>query len=440
MTPRLVLVALLFIVAIPTGRSVAQGEIQQAEYAARRSRLVALLDSTSVVVLKAVEPRVRSNDVLYPYRQESNIYYLCGQEDPGTFLLLSGRPITIDGTRAHVLLFKPGIVSSAFIQKTDSSGDALLLSASQFPATLNIAVGNAKTVYLSAPDAKFINDWLNERPLFLERDSRKLFEEHHPGLKVKNASPFIARLREIKSPAEIAMIRKAIAATGAGLNRVMVACKPGLMEYELQADVEYEMLRHGARAIGFPSIVGSGPNSLIPHYDANTRRLMPGDLVVLDVGAEYQYYSADITRTLPVSGKYTPEQRAVYLAVLKAQRETIQIIRAGLPWKEIDKKARESIGGSGYGRYTLHGVTHHLGLDTHDAGSFDTLRAGMVITVEPGIYIPANDTALAPGFRGFGIRIEDDVLVTSSGCTVLSTDIPKDPDQIERVMNHEPKR
>ena len=394
---RLLFLLVIFLLAISQSMAWALGDILASEYAARRSRLIALLDTSSFLVLKGAEPRVRSNDVNYPYRQESNLLYLCGTDKPEAIVLLSARPVPIDGKTTQVVLFKARRGTGKTTEH-DTLNDGCILDPNRFKAVLAMLAGTSTTMYVSAPDVKFVNDWLNDRPLFFERDSRKLFEERHPGLKVKNATPLIARLREIKSPAEVGVIEKAIVATGAGLERVIRSCKPGMMEYELQADVEYEMVRRGARATGFPSIVGSGENSLNPHYEENSRRMAAGELVVVDVGAEYENYSADITRTLPVAGKFTPEQRAVYQAVLKAQRETIAIIRAGLPWKAIDKKARESISASGYGKYILHGVTHHLGIDTHDVGSFDTLRAGMVIVVEPGIYIPADDTTLAKGF------------------------------------------
>jgi Xaa-Pro aminopeptidase len=159
-----------------------------------------------------------------------------------------------------------------------------------------------------------------------------------------------------------------------------------------------------------------------------------GDVVVLDVGAEYDGYAADVTRTLPVSGSFTEAERKVYSTVLRAQEETIRLIRPGVHWSALEAKAREVLSAGGFGRYMPHGVSHHVGIDVHDAGSYDTLKAGMVITVEPGIYVPGTDTALAPAFRGFGVRIEDDVLVTRDGSEVLSSGIPKDIETIEKLV------
>ena len=162
--------------------------------------------------------------------------------------------------------------------------------------------------------------------------------------------------------------------------------------------------------------------------------MQAGEVVVMDVGAEYEGYAADITRTIPVSGRFSKEQGEVYAVVLRAQQEVFKIIKSGLKWADLDRKAKEVIGGAGFGKFFTHSVSHHLGLDAHDAGTLDTLRTGMVITVEPGIYIPEVDTTVRVPYRGFGIRIEDDVLVGENGCTVLSKNIPREPAEIERLV------
>jgi Xaa-Pro aminopeptidase len=270
--------------------------------------------------------------------------------------------------------------------------------------------------------------------VFFDRDVRKTFEQSFPGTKIRNAGALLGPMRGIKSSEEVAMIRTAIRITGDGLARVMRACRPGMREYELQAEIEYEMTRQGSAGPAYPSIVGSGKNALDFHYELNQRETRAGEVVVMDVGAEYAGYSADITRTIPVSGHFSREQAEVYDLVLKAQANIIAAIRPGMLWRELDAKEHEVYDPAGFGRYTGHGVSHHLGVDTHDAGKMDTLRAGMVITVEPGLYIPENDTTRAPGYRGIGVRIEDDVLVTENGCEVLSRGIPKQRKEIEAIM------
>jgi len=280
---------------------------------------------------------------------------------------------------------------------------------------------------------------MNNRPMFLERDARKELEKKYPSLKVKGPNALLGRLRAIKSPAEIDQIRRSIAATGEGIAGAMSACRPGAKEYELQAAIEYAMLRRGASAPAFSSIIGSGPNSLILHYEHNRRTMNAGDVVVMDVGAEIEGYAADVTRTIPVSGTFTPEQKKVYDVVLRAQEAIIRVIRPGAAWSELDRAARGVIDAAGFGKYWRHSVSHHLGIDVHDVGPMDTLRAGMVVTMEPGIYIPVSDTTMAPGFRGVGIRIEDDALVTAGGCTVLSEGIPKTIADVERGMKKRKK-
>jgi Xaa-Pro aminopeptidase len=406
--------------------------IPEAEYRQRRERLAELLDTSSAVVLRAAEPRQRSNDVNYRYRQESNFFYLTGIDEPNVILLIIPRGLTVAGKGVSRMLFVPSDYAGA--RSAEFFADGMVTDAARFRELFEAALPHLRTLYVSAPDIRFVNDWLNDRRLFLDRESRKELEQRHPDLKVKNAGPMVTRLREVKSASEIALIREAIRITGDGLRRAMGECREGAYEYELQAAVEYEMTRQGAGYQSFPSIIGSGPNSLVPHYDENRRQLKDGEVVVMDVGAEYAGYAADITRTIPVSGRFLKEQREVYAAVLKAQGAVIAAIRPGVRWAELQKAATASLAAAGFGKYLTHGVSHHVGLDVHDPGSMDTLKAGMVITVEPGAYIPVDDSLLAPGYRGFGVRIEDDVLVEKDGATVLSKDIPRDIDAIEAIV------
>jgi Xaa-Pro aminopeptidase len=244
----------------------------------------------------------------------------------------------------------------------------------------------------------------------------------------------ISTLRVIKSPAEIELTREAIKMTGDGIRSAMKACKDGAWEYEVQAAIEFEMTRQGSEARAFSCIIGSGENSLVLHYNKNRCRMKKGDVVVMDVGAQYKGYAADITRTLPVSGKFTKEQKEIYNIVLEAQEEAIKMIRPGITTRELDNRATAVISKAGYRNYIQHGITHPVGLDVHDVSSGDTLAEGMIITIEPGLYIPVNDEKLSSGYHGFGIRIEDDILVTQDGYEVLSADIPKDADDIEKLM------
>ena len=220
----------------------------------------------------------------------------------------------------------------------------------------------------------------------------------------------------------------------ASLRDALAKIRPGMMEYELEAEIEYGFRRRGAERVGFPSIVGAGVNSTFLHYDRSRGRLEPGDLVVMDVGAEYGYYSADITRTAPVSGRFTPRQRALYDLVLATQQAAIDSARPGVTVGDLNRIARaymQAHSGSLCGevtcdRYWPHGLSHWLGMDVHDVGDYGTpLVPGMVLTIEPGIYIPA---------ERIGIRIEDDILVTDGAAEVLSAGAPRTADEIEAAM------
>ena len=401
--------------------------------AARRRQALELMDSSSAVLLRAADRAMRSNDAPYPYRQESNMLYLTGIEDPGLVLLLAKRGVPVDGERVCAVIFAPGAIITEVRSEVADPG-LVVLDVRELQTVLARCLPELSKLYLSAPNVAFVNDWVNGKSLFLDRDARKALESRYPGLTVKTASTFLSPLRVLKSPEEIENIRTAIRLTGDGLQRAMNVCAPARYEYELQAAVEFEMTRQGASAPAFPSIIGSGPNSLIPHYEKNRRKMQAGELVVMDVGAEFGGYAADITRTIPVSGRYSPEQRRMVQAAVAAQDSVIAVVRPGLPWAELDRVANRVLGQYGFAGKMNHAVSHHLGIDVHDVGAWDTLRTGMVVTVEPGIYISQSDTTFAPPFRGNGVRIEDDVLVTATGAEVLSRALPKRPEEIEALM------
>ncbi len=405
-----------------------------ADFAARRAHMLALMDSGSAMVLRSPDMPMRNADVNFRYRQESNLLYLSGLNQPQVTLMLVPSGVTLHDTLAHVLIFAREAPDGDDTPLPLSDG--VLLAPGQLPEILNALLPRVTTLYVNQSGIGFTQDWLNGKPLWLERDSRREAEQKYPQLKVKSAGPLVAGLRQRKSPAEVDLIRKAIGATDEGIRRAMRFCAPGVREYELQAEIEYAMTRNGSWAESFPSIVGSGPNALIPHYELNRRATRAGEVVVMDVGAEMNGYAADVTRTIPVSGRFSVPQRRIYETVLRAQRAVIAAIRPGISWRTLDATARAMIKEAGYDRFWLHSVSHHLGLDVHDAGVMDTLRAGMVITVEPGIYIPGADTTVSAEYRGIGVRIEDDVLVTEAGAEVLSAQVPKDIADIERIMRH----
>jgi Xaa-Pro aminopeptidase len=244
-------------------------------------------------------------------------------------------------------------------------------------------------------------------------------------LDLEDVANDVAYLRQVKAPTEIVLLEKAIQITLKGHTAAARVIAPGVMEYEVEAALEYEFRRNGAERPGFPSIVGSGPFSTILHYDKSERRMEAGDVVVIDVGAEYSGYSADVTRTYPVSGRFSERQREIYQIVLDAQKAAIAKIKPGARISDVHQAAVAHLRSKGFEKYFIHGTTHHIGLAVHDVG--DTSRPfepNMVITVEPGIYIPE---------ERLGVRIEDDILVTPSGHRILST-FPKEIAEIEALV------
>ncbi len=424
----------LFLVLLgPASPAAEKGEISRAEFTARRHQLLSLLDSGAALVIKAAPLRIRNDDDEYPYRQESSFLYLTGVSSIDAFLIEDPRGVPVGSGRYQSVLCIPPRDSAAASAFACDAGDTVVPTAT-FRALFDTAVSGVKTLYTDWTDQPFERDWLNDKPLFIERDARKEFEAHHPGVQLKNPGPLLGRLREIKSSAEIGLIRRAIDVTETGLRRAMKILRPGVFEYELQAEIEYAMKRGGAEATSFPSIIGSGPNSLILHYSENRRQVKTGDVVVMDVGAEVHGYAADITRTVPAGGRFTPPQKKVYTIVLSAQDSAIAAARPGLTLRDLDGIARGIITRAGFGKYFVHFLSHHVGVDVHDLAASDTLRPGMIITIEPGIYVPANATDVPKGCSGFGVRIEDDILITPNGCELLTGALPRSVAKIETLL------
>ena len=276
------------------------------------------------------------------------------------------------------------------------------------------------------------------REFFTEPAEAKEFAEKYPGHAVKNISQVIAELRMQKDGDEVALVREAIGITDKALQYVMKHLEPGMAEYQAQADFEYMIRYNGAEGTAFPTIAGSGANGTMLHYDTNLDICEDGSLLLMDLGAKYRGYCADITRTYPVNGTYTERQRQVYDIVLAANREVAKTAKPGMTLKELNEIAKKVLAAGcmklgliekedEIDTYYMHGVSHHLGIDVHDvtAACNDTLQPGAIITDEPGLYIDEWE---------IGIRIEDDLLITENGCECLSEAIIRDPDEIEAFM------
>ncbi len=430
-----------------------------AEFARRRKQLARLMGRDSIAIVPAAPVRHRNNDVEYPYRQDSDLHYLTGFDEPeAVAVLVPGRPAaeyilfvrdrdplreTWDGRRAG----PDGAVEKYAADDAFPVGD--------LDEILPGLMENRERVYYAMGthpefDQKVLG-WLQT----LRGQAR---HGRHPPQEMIALDHVLHDMRLYKSRVETGLMRESGRIAAAAQLRAMRFTTPGRYEFEIAAELVHEYGRHNATA-SYQPICGSGANSCILHYHENDARLADGDLLLVDAGAEYQYYASDITRTWPVNGRFSPAQREVYEVVLEAQRAAFAATKPGNHWNEAHEAAVQaitrglvSIGllkgrvpklikDGAYRRFFMHRTGHWLGLDVHDVGDYKVgdkwrvLEPGMVMTVEPGIYIPAGSRGVPRRFWNIGIRIEDDVVVTASGCEILTGDVPSAPDAIEAVMS-----
>jgi Xaa-Pro aminopeptidase len=389
----------------------------------RRDRLLAALGPREAAIIPAAWEKE-----LETFRQGNNFFYFTGIEQPNLLLVLS------PAARSRETLFLParnledGSMSEAWtggkLGPGSGTEQATGIAKAAEKGTFEIAfagiAGELDRIYFDYVPAE-IDAPRSGAEVLLET-----IVARYPHLSVSPLGRLTDSLRTIKDSAEIATIQRAVDITGLSLVETIGAVKAGMFEYEVEAMIEYGFNRRGSQRPGFPSIVGAGPNTVTLHYNENRRRIEAGELLLMDVGAELDFYTADITRTVPVDGRFTVRQRQVYETVLAAQQAAIDAVKPGITLGEVHAAASKVIGEAGFAKYFIHYTSHYLGMDVHDVGRRDEkLSPGMVITVEPGIYIP--DEAL-------GVRIEDDVLVTENGGRVLSRMIPKTADEIESLM------
>jgi Xaa-Pro aminopeptidase len=397
--------------------------IPTAEIVRRREKVLkALKGAAGAVFAGTGKP-----PLLGRWRPHAHFLYLTGIEiEPGGVVLFD--PTAEDPKRRCVLFLKPvdpeaqrwdGYRDQIGAALRDRTGFATIMRVTALPAMLTEAARRAKRLACLHPFSVYNNPVSPDLAVF-----RKV-AERVPGITMEDRTGLIKDMRAVKSPAELALIREAIEATAAGYEAAMRVLGPGVNEGAVQEAIEGAHRRHGLRQPAFNTIVGAGLNATILHYMANDGTARAGDLVVIDSGASSGGYAADVTRTLPVDGTFTAEQRRLYSVVLRAQQAAIKAARPGARLCDLDAAARRVIEKAGFGDAYIHGIGHHLGLETHDVSADGKLKPGMVITVEPGIYLPDLET---------GIRIEDDVLITRSGSRVLTAMIPRTPSAIEAVM------
>lgn len=419
----------------------------------RRDALRAIMPDSSVAVFFSNPVRNRSNDINFDFHQDPNFQYLTGLNEPNSLLLVFKEVQDFDSLIDNEFVFiqdkdpRKEVWDGKRMGKTgvkELLGFSAVLFNYQFPDfKINFSEFN-KILYVP-----FLDDLRDDKEdrgdLYSLYRHFKLKTEGNDKVNGKQLKDMMASLREVKLPEELALMRKAITMTCNAEVELMKALEPSMSEYQSQAIVEYFFKKNGSEHPGFPSILGGGENSCILHYSTNRKKLNNKDLLVVDIGAEYHGYTADVTRTIPVKGKYSMEQKLIYNIVLDAQNAGIAVCKAGNRFWEPNVKATEIIqkrlmelgiikNPGEVNKYFIHGTSHYLGLDVHDAGLFGNLVSGNVITVEPGIYIPEGSDCDAKWWN-IGIRIEDDILITAGDPENLSGSAPRSVEEIEKLMS-----
>jgi Xaa-Pro aminopeptidase len=418
----------------------------------RREALRKLLPDSTVAVFFSNPVCTRSNDVEFDFHQDVNLFYLTGLREPNSMFVLFKEKQEVDTMFTNELL----VVQDRDPKAEVWTGRRLGRDGAKEKLEINSVVTGAmfrsikinwkkyKRVYFFPANGGVANDPDDAN------DLSDLVRKFRAGVN-KNANndtlhleQYMAMMRQVKLPAELVLLRKAITISGEAHIEMMKAMQADMTEYQVQATLEYEFRMRGAEAVGYPSICGAGENTCILHYVSNRKPMEKNNLIVIDAGAEYHGYTADITRTLPANGKFSPEQKAIYDIVLEAQNAGIKECIAGNEFRaphkaavRVIKKRLKELGiitaDEEYQTYFFHGTSHYLGLDVHDAGLYGKLEAGNVITVEPGIYIPEGSPC-NPKWWNIGVRIEDDVLITDGQPENLSGFIPKTTIDIEKMM------
>jgi len=411
-------------------------------YAQRRAKLAAQADAP--IILWGFTGREESSQA-YIFEQEENFYYLTGHNEEGAGLVLLPQakpgPEALDGPRE--LLFLPpknplkekwnGVRMSPADPGIEArTGFSTVKPFAEMRATVEKLAKIYPSFYTILPYEKELGGYPHEKEVV------DWLQQAAPQATLKDIRAQISAMRQVKSPGEIAFLQRAIDLTLDSHLEAMRRMRPGAYEYQIAAKMVEIHAKGGSEAEGYAPIVGAGPNSTALHYDRLSRKIEDGDIVVLDVGAQFAGYSADITRTIPANGKFTPRQFEIYNIVLGAQNAALAALRAGMDLcqkgdKSVNKISRDYINSHGkdlhgkpLGQYYIHGLGHHIGLNVHDPGEYcKPLEPGMVVTMEPGIYIPEEN---------LGVRIEDDVLITQNGYKLLSERLPRDPAEIEKIM------
>ena len=418
-------------------------------FAANRRRLGRQLKPNTLAVVNANDLMPTNADGIWPFVQNSDLFYLTGIEQEDTTLLLY--PDSANGKQREILFIRktsPEITTwegekLTREQARQISGIDTVRWSEGFDSVFKPLAVEADGIYLNT------NEHLRAEGMISSRDQRFLerCRARFPLHTYYRLAPLLRDLRMVKAAAEVALIKQACRITGRAFQRVLTFIKPGVWEFEIEAEIQHEFIKNRSRRPAYASIIAGGKNACILHYIRNDKQLKDGDMVLMDFGAEYANYASDLTRTVPVSGRFSERQKQVYNAVLKVQREAIARLVPGNTFKSYNRAVGEVVEaelvGLGllnakevkgqppdkplYKKYFMHGTSHHLGLDVHDVSALHRpFETGMVLTCEPGIYIQE---------EGLGIRIENDILISDEGPVDLMADIPVEAEEIEAIMN-----
>ena len=429
------------------------------EFEKRRRKLAKLIGKDGIAVIPTASTRVRSRDTDYPYRPDSDFYYFTGFSEPNAVMILA--PGREDGSFILCLREK-----NPLTEIWDGHMEGLNGVKKNYEADQSFDIEDLETILSSL--------FLGRQKVFftlgqdevLDKILMKSFNAVRAGQRrggvvpseIQALEPLVHEMRLIKSKYEIGLMKKSAKISVDAHKRIFENCKPGVFEYQIEADIIHEFGKHGA-VPAYTSIVASGQNACTLHYISNRDKMKSGQLLLTDAGCENEMYAADITRTIPVSGEYSKEQKEIYELVLEVQKNAINSIKPGQTFEGLQSDAVKGltkglkklgllkgrvdqlIKSEAYKDFYMHGIGHWLGMDVHDVGSYMDQKGksrkfenGMVLTIEPGIYISKKNKNVPTEYRGIGIRIEDDVLVTKSGCDVLTKALPKEIGEIESIM------
>lgn len=424
-------------------------QIDSTLFVENRKNFKKLLKTNSLALFQSNDEFPRSGDQNFQFKQNADLFYLSGIDQEQSILLIYPdcpnpqyrEVLFLRQTNDHIKVWEGHKYTKD--QASQTSGITAIYWLDDFQNILHSIINYAEHIYLN----------LNENDRYLHtvsyRDIRFIeqLRQNYPLHKYERAAPILRELRAIKSPVEVELTQKACDITRDAFIRVLKFMKPGVMEYEVEAEIIHEFIKQAATGHAYSPIIASGANANILHYTDNNQPCKDGDLILMDFGAEYGNYNADLTRTIPVNGRFTPRQKEVYNAVLHVLNESKKLMVAGAIWNTYHEQVGEIMTEQlvklkliaatdvknqnpaypAYKKYFMHGTSHHLGIDVHDfAGRYTPFAVGNILTCEPGIYIPE---------EGFGVRLENDILITKDGNVDLMGNIPIDADEIEAIMN-----